>query len=321
MTIKPSVYVLGTQPPTLPPDPGAGVFNSVPRTVQMTVLKAILTGRLDGAPGVALTVFAPLFAGGLFVGGSALQAAAAHFGGDDAVKHLLHYLTVPPAGNKYTIDLQGMINEVPLARQVYELQVETAKRFLESLPPGKHDFTSTTGSLNHYIHQGLSRNWFFAVGSYTSWGRGTAKIEKSGGKLKFQMDYEYNFFDRYNWDGGKQVQIPIPGYGRLPGVAQSLVDSLPNVTAGRLTVTDRFMAQFHLQGLAREFDMVGTIRAPISWQPGTVTYKVKAGDSLSAIAQVYYGDMKKWPVIHKANLSAVPDPNRIQVGQELKIPL
>jgi nucleoid-associated protein YgaU len=319
MTIKPSVYVVGTQPPVLPPDPGAGRWNSIPRTTSMIVLKAILTGRIEGVPGAVLTAFAPLFVGGLFVGGSALQGAASYFGGDDAVKHMLHYLG--NTGRTYPIDFQGMIFEVPLARQVYDAQVQAAKKFIESLPPGKHDFTSTTGSLNHYIHQGISRNWFFAVGSYTSWGRGVANIQKSSGKLGYSMDYEYNFFDRYNWDGGKQVQIPIPGYHRLPGIAQGLIDSLPNVTAGQLTVTDRFMAQFHLQGLAQEFDMVGTIRKPVTWQPGVVTYKVRPGDSLSAIANVYYGDMSKWPLIHKDNQAAIPNPNRIEVGQELKIPL
>ena len=85
MTIKPSVYVLGTKPPVLPPDPGAGRWNSIPRTTSMIVLKAILTGRVEGVPGAVLTVFAPLFVGGLFVGGSALQGAASYFGGDDAV--------------------------------------------------------------------------------------------------------------------------------------------------------------------------------------------------------------------------------------------
>ena len=51
-----------------------------------------------------------------------------------------------------------------------------------------------------------------------------------------------------------------------------------------------------------------------------ITYVVQAGDSLSAIAQKYYGDTKRWTEIWEANKDKVPDPNVISVGQELRIP-
>lgn len=48
---------------------------------------------------------------------------------------------------------------------------------------------------------------------------------------------------------------------------------------------------------------------------------VVAGDWLSKIAQKYYGDPMKYPIIHKANLDVIgPDPNIIKPGQRLVIP-
>lgn len=50
-------------------------------------------------------------------------------------------------------------------------------------------------------------------------------------------------------------------------------------------------------------------------------YIVKQGDWLSKIAEKYYGDPMKYPVIHKANLAVIgPDPNIIKPNQRLEIP-
>ena len=50
-------------------------------------------------------------------------------------------------------------------------------------------------------------------------------------------------------------------------------------------------------------------------------YVVKAGDSLSMIAQEVLGDVNRWNEIWEANKAAVPDPNVISAGQELLIPV
>lgn len=49
------------------------------------------------------------------------------------------------------------------------------------------------------------------------------------------------------------------------------------------------------------------------------TYKIKSGDNLSHIAKRFYADAGKYQAIAKAN--GISDPNKIQVGQELKLPL
>ncbi len=50
------------------------------------------------------------------------------------------------------------------------------------------------------------------------------------------------------------------------------------------------------------------------------TYKVVAGDTLSKIAKKYYGDANKYMKIFEANKDQLKDPDKIKVGQTLKIP-
>ncbi len=47
---------------------------------------------------------------------------------------------------------------------------------------------------------------------------------------------------------------------------------------------------------------------------------VVSGDTLSAIAKEYYGDAMKYPVIFEANRPMLTDPDKIYVGQVLRIP-
>ena len=51
------------------------------------------------------------------------------------------------------------------------------------------------------------------------------------------------------------------------------------------------------------------------------TYTVKAGDTLSVIAEKVYGDAAKYQDIYEANKDLIgPSADNIKVGQELKIP-
>ena len=53
---------------------------------------------------------------------------------------------------------------------------------------------------------------------------------------------------------------------------------------------------------------------------GAQRYTVKSGDTLTAIAQRFYGDGSKWRRIHEANRAQIPNPDLIRPGQELTIP-
>ena len=50
------------------------------------------------------------------------------------------------------------------------------------------------------------------------------------------------------------------------------------------------------------------------------SYDVQAGDSLSQIAQAQFGDANRWREIYELNKDIISDPNKIQVGQKLKMP-
>lgn len=61
--------------------------------------------------------------------------------------------------------------------------------------------------------------------------------------------------------------------------------------------------------------------APRPTSPETQrTYTVVKGDSLSKIAERFYGDANRWRQIHDANRDAIRDPDLIHPGQVLKIP-
>lgn len=61
------------------------------------------------------------------------------------------------------------------------------------------------------------------------------------------------------------------------------------------------------------------IRIPVSGS-AEQTYTVQSGDTLSRIAQRFYGAANKYAVIFEANRDVIKDPNVIHPGQILRIP-
>ncbi len=52
----------------------------------------------------------------------------------------------------------------------------------------------------------------------------------------------------------------------------------------------------------------------------TQYHEVIKGDTLWKIAEKYYGDGKLYKKIFEANTNILKDPNKIKVGQKLRIP-
>jgi nucleoid-associated protein YgaU len=52
----------------------------------------------------------------------------------------------------------------------------------------------------------------------------------------------------------------------------------------------------------------------------TQWHEVKKGETLWKIAEHYYGDGKLYPKIFEANRDVLKDPDRIRIGQRLRIP-
>lgn len=59
--------------------------------------------------------------------------------------------------------------------------------------------------------------------------------------------------------------------------------------------------------------------AAVSWD-STQWHEVVKGDTLSKIAQKYYGDASLYPQIFEANKDTLSDPDKIRIGQKLRIP-
>jgi hypothetical protein len=207
-------FKIGTDDPPIKPDKGAGAWDSEDTSVQSYAIKY-------------LVVSDPRFLGACYV---AIGA--------DATKHLFHYFQ--DTGSPYTIDLEGMLEATALARKVFHGEIRDMADYVELLPPGTWNITSKHITQNNdtYNYQPQTRNWFFAIGGYTVWGKGRATVDAAG---NFALDYEYKFYDRYNWDGGKHVTI-----------------------AG-VTITDEWMARFHREGVAREFDCFGSVKRSLRW--------------------------------------------------------
>lgn len=168
--------------------------------------------------------------------------------GKDATNHLRHYLA--GSGRDYEIDLESMLRQVPSARHWLQHEITQARSFVELLPVGTHFITSKQLD-EGYNRQTENSNWYFALGGYRRWGKGVAKVFSVGGIRRYELDFEYRVRDRYNWDGQKQVEIPTP-----------FQDSDPVI------VTDKFMGEFHRQGLAREYFCNGRIKRKLSWSQG-----------------------------------------------------
>lgn len=59
--------------------------------------------------------------------------------------------------------------------------------------------------------------------------------------------------------------------------------------------------------------------APVS-APATTYYTIEKGDTLSKVAQRFYGDPQKYHDLFDANREVIQDPDKIYPGQKIRIP-
>jgi nucleoid-associated protein YgaU len=71
---------------------------------------------------------------------------------------------------------------------------------------------------------------------------------------------------------------------------------------------------------ARYPDLSADISIDASLPVPETIYEVVAGDTLSRIAKQFYGDASQYKKIFDANRDQLSDPDKIKVGQKLKIP-
>jgi nucleoid-associated protein YgaU len=71
---------------------------------------------------------------------------------------------------------------------------------------------------------------------------------------------------------------------------------------------------------AKAADVTADISIDSSLPVPAKIYEVVGGDTLSKIAKKFYGDANKYMKIFEANKDQLKDPDKINVGQKLKIP-
>jgi nucleoid-associated protein YgaU len=71
---------------------------------------------------------------------------------------------------------------------------------------------------------------------------------------------------------------------------------------------------------AKFADLTADITVDSSLPAPAKVYEVVGGDTLSKISKKFYGDAGKYMKIFEANKDQLKDPDKIKVGQKLKIP-
>jgi len=102
--------------------------------------------------------------------------------------------------------------------------------------------------------------------------------------------------------------------GNIAGVAE--------VFANDLKVTEEEEAPHSVQAESAT-DAAGSskpVDAPVSGEATTEFYVIQPGDTLSKIAKRVYGDAMQYPKIFEANKEVIEDPDKIFVGQKIRLP-
>jgi len=84
----------------------------------------------------------------------------------------------------------------------------------------------------------------------------------------------------------------------------------------KMVATENTINKIQVQGGAAAPSILG----PAGAAGEATIYEVKAGDTLGAIAQRFYGKASLYPKIFEANRDILNNPDLIKVGQKLKIP-
>src|SRR5215468_5379343 len=110
-------YTIGAGDPAVTRDVGSGAWKTEPATWDARTEKLFIMANI---------------------------AHAAVLVGRHAAAHLNHYFG--NTGADFWIDLRSMVNDAPSAKDVFDTEVQAARKFAESLPPGETQIASTKQS-------------------------------------------------------------------------------------------------------------------------------------------------------------------------------
>jgi hypothetical protein len=106
---------------------------------------------------------------------------------------------------------------------------------------------------------------------------------------------------------------------KVDGLRIDFDDGIATIQGRTESQTERekvVLAVGNVEGVSQVDDMLQVIKA----EPPATYHTVVGGDTLSKLAKKHYGDAMKYPVIFEANRPMLSDPDKIYVGQVLRIP-
>lgn len=134
--------------------------------------------------------------------------------------------------------------------------------------------------------------------------------------------FEAGFVARVH-EGHDEVIVPFMAGDGIGGHGQFQVEV--DVSSASFTLARLFVEVFHVSprdGEELDTQVVEVLHGP-QLVPGYTAYLehvVRAGDTLWGIAATHYGDGSLYPRLVEANPGTILDPDRIDVGQVVRVP-
>ena len=137
----------------------------------------------------------------------------------------------------------------------------------------------------------------------------------------FMKDIGQKLFDRDEDAAAsikKHIEADNPGVENLQVKFNEGTVELAGDTADRAALEKAVLMAGNVRGVAE----VKAATPQSAADDGEVEfYVIKSGDTLSGIAKRYYGNAMDYPRIFEANREVIKDPDKIYVGQTIRIPL
>ena len=164
--------------------------------------------------------------------------------------------------------------------------------------------------------------------SRTPQGPTHARLKRTLNSLSTQKIRSVADFAEYLKNGGKQLVHHTKSH-TLP----LLETGFELLTTGRIekpTRAKHFLKAFFLAAALAMGGVwlattpengISSSTATLEEIPTFRSYRVDQGDTLGTIAERELGDPKRWKEIVSHNRSTLPDPNRLEVGMTLELPL
>ncbi|MCP4147088.1 MAG: peptidoglycan-binding protein LysM [bacterium] len=137
------------------------------------------------------------------------------------------------------------------------------------------------------------------------------------------------FFD-FVKDVGKKVEVnydlatEVKKMGlEVENLAVKFEEGVATVSGSVKSQADRekvILALGNIGGVSKVEDSLEVLQAEAEAVAPAEFYTVKPGDTLGKVAKEYYGNAMKYMDIFEANKPMLSDPNKIYVGQVLRIP-